>query len=319
MRKAKASVLAIILWILVILAMLAVSIGHRVSMALRISAYHKDRLKAYYLAKAGLNLAITEIINDKTAGYDSLVDSWANNEDVFKKIIFNNNPDEFSTVSYDTFDSNNELRINYGAIDEERKVNINTASKELLIVLLEKSGVDAAEEIADNILIWRGDIADDNKIYESSSYTAKAGKFSNIEELNLVKGMTGKDYQILKGLVTAYGDGFININTASFEVLTIFARGIAKELGLGQDFADTIAGKINALRDSSGQFKTKGEINIPVTGDEETAVFNKLMDNIVIHSDNFLIESVGNVRKIKSKIIIIYSRKGNKNLYWHEN
>lgn len=319
MRKVKASVLAIILWILVVLAMLAVSIGHRVSMSLRLSAYQKDRLKAYYLAKAGLSLAITEIINDKTADYDNLTDSWANNEEVLRKIAFKDNPDEFATVSYDIFDSNNELKVNYGVRDEERKININTASNGLLIALLEKCGVDAAEEIADNILIWRGDIADENKIYENSGYAAKAAKFSNIEELNLVKGMSRKDYQILKGLATVYGDGFVNINTASFEVLTIFARGIAKELGQGQDFADTIAGKINALRDSLGQFKTKSEINITVTGDEETAVFNKLMDNIVVQSDNFLIESAGNVRKIKSRITVVYSRKGNNNLYWHEN
>lgn len=318
MRKAKASVLAIILWILIILAMLAVSIGHRVSMSLRLSGYQKDRLKAYYLAKAGLNLAIAEIINDKTADFDSLADGWADNEAVFKKIVLNDNPDEFAVVSYNTFDSNNELSINYGAIDEERKININTASKELLVALLEKCGVDAAEEIADNILIWRGDIADENKAYENSGYPAKAGIFSNVEELNLVKGITGKDYQILKGLITVYSDGWININTVSFEVLTIFARGIAKELGLGQDFADTIAGKIITLRDGLGQFKAKSEINITVTGDEETAVFNKLMGNIAINSGNFLIESVGNVRKIKSQITAVYSRKDNNNLYWHE-
>ncbi len=319
MRKVKASVLAIILWIMIILAMLAVSIGHRVSMSLRLSEYQKDRLKAYYLAKAGLNLAINEIINDKTVDYDSLADSWAKNEEAFKRISFNNNFDEFATVSYTVRDSNNDLEINYGVRDEERKVNINTVSRELLIVLLEKCGVDAAEEIADNILIWRGDIADENKAYENSGYTAKAGKFSNSEELDLIKGVSREDYQILKGLVTVYGDGFININTVSFEVLTIFARGIAKELGLGQDFADTIVGKINALRDSLGQFKAKSEINITVTGDEETAVFNKLMEHVVVRSDNFLIESAGNVRKIKSKITVVYSRKGNKVLYWHEN
>ena len=264
-------------------------------------------------------MAITEIINDLTSDYDSLSDSWANNEQVFRKIVFNDDPDEFAAVSYDTFDSNNGLKANYGVIDEERKVNINTASKGILIVLLEKCGVDAAEEIADNILIWRGDIADENKAYENSGYPAKAEKFSNIEELSLIKGMSRKDYQILKGLITVYGDGFINVNTASFEVLTMFARGIAKESGMGQDFADSIAGKINVLRNSLGQFKTKSEINIIITGDEETAVFNKLMENVVVRSDNFLIGSTGNVRKVKSGITAVYSRKGNKGLYWHEN
>jgi len=60
MRK-NGQVLIISLWILVILAMLSVSIGHRVSMALRLSRYQKERLMAGYLAKAGINIAIGEI------------------------------------------------------------------------------------------------------------------------------------------------------------------------------------------------------------------------------------------------------------------
>ncbi len=319
MIKAKASVLAVILWILVILTMLAVSIGHRVSMSLRLSSYQKDRLKAFYLAKAGLNTAIKEINNDPFLVYDGLTDNWVDNEAAFRKIYFDDNPDEFVTVSYDTLDSNNELRINYGVIDEESKININTVSKELLMALLEKCGIDTAQEIVNNILIWRGEIPDENKVYENAGYAAKAGKFTNIEELILVKGVSALDCQKLKGLVTNYGEGFININTASVEVVAIFARGIAKELSIGENFADGVVEKLIDLRNNNIQFKAKSEINIALTGDEETNIFNKLMDKIVVQSNIFLIESTGNVRKIKSKLMVVYNRRDKSNLYWHEN
>lgn len=319
MIKAKASVLVIILWVLVILTMLAVSIGHRVSMSLRLSSYQKDRLKAFYLAKAGLNTAIKEINNDPVLDYDGLTDNWADNQVAFRKIYFDDIPDEFATVSYDTFDSNNELRINYGVIDEESKININTASKELLTALLEKCGIDTAGKIVNNILIWRGEIPDEHKVYENAGYTAKACKFTNIEELILVKGVTALDYQKLKLLVTTYGQGLLNINTASVEVLAMFARGIAKELSIGENLADGVAGKIIDLRSNNIQFKTKSEINIALTGEEETNIFNKLMDKIVVQSNIFLIESTGNVRKIKNKLKVVYNRQDKSNLYWHEN
>lgn len=319
MIKAKASVLVIILWVLVILTMLAVSIGHRVSMSLRLSSYQKDRLKAFYLAKAGLNTAIKEINNDPVLDYDGLTDNWADNQVAFRKIYFDDNPDEFATVSYDTFDSNNELRINYGVIDEESKININTASKELLTALLEKCGIDTVQEIVNNILIWRGEIPDENKVYKNAGYAAKACKFTNIEELILVKGVTTLDYQKLKVLVTTYGQGLININTASVEALAIFARGIAKELSTSENFADGVVEKLIDLRNNNIQFKTKSEINIALTGEEETNIFNRLMDKIVVQSNIFLIESTGNVRKIKNKLKVVYNRRDKNNLYWHEN
>ncbi len=115
MRK-KAQVLIISLWILAILAMLSVSIGRRVSMALRLSRYQKERLRSAYFAQAGINIAIGEIEKDK----------WADNQEKFAKISLDSNINEFATVS--------------SVIDEERKININTATQELLTELLNPTG-----------------------------------------------------------------------------------------------------------------------------------------------------------------------------------
>ena len=142
------------------LSVLSVGIGYRVSTGLKLNFAKRSALKAHYLANAGVNLAISEIKKLSIASTpDTLLDKWADNEDLFKKITINDNTQDFATV--------NSADGKYGVVDEERKININTASKELLTVLLEELDLASPEEVADNILIWRGDAPDTDKIYEA--------------------------------------------------------------------------------------------------------------------------------------------------------
>ena len=151
----KAQVLVVSLWILATLTILAVGIGHRVSMALRLSRYQRDKFKALYLARAGLNRAIAELEKDTTNDYDTLNESWVNNEEAFKRIVLNDNQSEFATVSYGTLDEYSNPKTVYGVVDEERNININTAPKELLVELLDKKGISNPSDIANNICAWR--------------------------------------------------------------------------------------------------------------------------------------------------------------------
>jgi general secretion pathway protein K len=318
----KAQVLIIILWILVILTILAVSVGQRVSLALRLSRYQKERIRAHYLAKAGLNRAIIEIDNDIN-DFDALDETWSDNAETFQKISLDDSDNDFATVSYILKDD--PVQVQFGAADEERKININTAPKELLLALLDEAGIVDAQKITDNIRAWRGDqdplIPEDAKNYESLGYPCKNGAFSNIAEINLVKDLTFEDYQKIKGLITVYGDGRININTATLEVITILTRSIAKGLLIDESFADSFAQKkIMDYRDTNGPFKTANDVdNIPYTGDEEQNILNDLKSSITLKSDNFFIEVTGNVSKIKSRVGAVYHRSGEKAiLYWHE-
>ncbi|MFH1458639.1 MAG: hypothetical protein ABIG31_05725 [Candidatus Omnitrophota bacterium] len=315
--KRQAQTLMISLWILAILTILAVGTGHRVSMALRMSRYHKDSLKALSLAKAALNLAIVEIEKDAN-DYDTLHEGWSDNESAFKAITLTKSPGEFATVSFLFFGEDKKPEVVYGLQDAERRVNINTASRQMLLALLEKPGAAAAEDIVDNILIWRGDMPDDNRIYDNLGYACKGSAFSKAEELNLVKDFTMQEYREIKNFITVYGGNLININTVSAKVLGIWTRGIAKKLGTDESFAGSVAEKILQLRKIKEYFKDKDEIDVPLTTAEETGIFNVLMNNITLQSDIFLIEVTGNSSKIKRKIEAVYSRKEKKILDWHE-
>lgn len=313
----RAQTLMVSLWVLAILTILAVGIGHRVSMALRMSRYHRDSFKALELARAGLNLAIAEIEKD-TNDYDSPFENWADNERTFKVITLNKNPREYATVSFTFRDEDAFPQTVYGVQDAERKININTASPETLLALLEKSGVAQAQTIVDAILIWRGDWPDEDKMYEKLGYPCKGSVFSKPEELMLVAGFTVEDYLKIKDYITAGGGSLVNINTVTPFVLHIWTAGIAKKLGIPDTYAESVTTKILQLRMNNGYFKDKLEIDVPLSAAEEITLFNVLMNNVTLQSQYFLIEVTGNSSKIKRKMEAIYSRKDKRILDGHE-
>lgn len=315
----RAQALIIILWILLMLTVITVSLAHRISFSLRLASYQKGRLKTLYLAKAGLNRAIKEIEKDTNA-YDAPTEPWADDEEIFKQIVLSESQNEFAVVSYGVLDENKEETIIYGARDEERKININKASQGLLLALLEKCAIEGAADKVSNILIWRGDKPDDEKVYDALGYPCKGGPLSNIEEIKLVKNISQDDFIKLKEYVTIYSDDDkLNANTSSKEVLAIFAESLA-ESEEQKSYAGLIADDIIAQREEKEYFKSVSEIDIrdiESASSVDEALYANLKDRLIVGSNNFLIEAAGNAGKIKNKITAIYKRSGAL-LYWHE-
>ena len=79
-------------------------------------------------------------------------------------------------------------------------------------------------------------------------YPKKNAEYETLDEIMLVKGMTRDMYDKLINYVTIYGDGAVNINTASKDVL--------ESLGL----TDTLVDKILSLR--------RGKDGIDATADD---------------------------------------------------
>jgi len=94
-------------------------------------------------------------------------------------------------------------------IDESALININTATKDMLERL---PGLN--EDLADKIV------------------NSGLRPFKSINEVMLVEDMTADKFRLFKDLVTVYGNGKININTAN--------RGVLKCLGLDDELIDVI-------------------------------------------------------------------------------
>lgn len=205
------SVLILVLWILAILVLLGLGLGYAASIEQRLVSYQRDRLMALYLAKAGYVRALAELSRDPTPQADSLLDAWAHNPEAFQETALGQG--RFS-VSYPLAEGGGPEGVVHGVVDEDRKINVNTAPK---AVLLRLPGM--TEEIADSLLAWRRE--------KLGLRELRARSFEVLEELLLVEGMTAEAFRTLRLYVTVYGDGRVNLNTAPREVVTALGMGEA--------------------------------------------------------------------------------------------
>jgi len=333
-RSTQASILIITLWVLGFLTILVVNLGFMVRTQLQFAGHLQDRLKMYYLARAGIARAAVELNKDEHKEYASLNSSWANKAEFFKDLPLGGG---FITLSYQTGSSaDQEGLTSYGAMDESSKIDINSAPLDILIILLERIGkVDKEEaiDIAGSILDWRDQ---DNVIspggaedayYQglSSPYSCKNSKFQIPEELLLVKGMTPEIFSKIKGIVTVYDTERVNINTASFNCF--YALGLSSELceriikfRQGGDGLDGT--------EDDYIFKTPTDLlNIGSLFTEEATQINSLISRnmFTVRSDIFRINSLGQFKDARGtrsrEIICVLKRqdKWPKILYWHEN
>ncbi len=242
----RGSVLIIVLWSVFLLAMLAVAIHAYVTPYLGLSGKLMDRTKMYYFANAGVERAIFEVENDDTELYDGLRDSWSSNDAAFNNVSIGGGV--FSAIKDP---ASPDAASQYGLMDEEGKININRASQQVLKNLFEKiaqADPKDADALADSVIDWRD--ADDgahkdgkeNDYYESLEhpYSCKNSDFEVKEELLLVAGVTPEIFDAVKDHITIYGEGTVNVNTASIPAL----------VSLGLD--EALAAKIVHFRDGAG-------------------------------------------------------------------
>jgi type II secretory pathway component PulK len=250
-RKNNATILIITLWVLTLLSAITLSLTYRMGIELKIASNRLAVDKAFYTAKAGVVQAIS-VLNQDTNNYDALNESWSNyNADLYSVNLFKDvsvGEGKFN-ISYiyekDIFSGGS--TVFYGMEDEERKININKATQDVL-----ESLPGLTPEIAYSIRAWRGDtdltsdvLLKEDSYYQSLTkpYKRKGKPFESIEELLLIRDITkdllyGKDLDgdgyidsneagLVKYL-TVYGDGLININTADVMVLRVL--GFSEEL-----------------------------------------------------------------------------------------
>ncbi|MFH1228013.1 MAG: hypothetical protein V1701_08960 [Planctomycetota bacterium] len=330
--KTKGSILVFTVWVIFTLVIFATTLASIVSDRIFFAQGYRERAQAYIAACSGINQAIAEIRKDTQANnYDFLNETWCNNPELFNNQAVGN---AFFTVSFDWLDGG----TSYGMRDEESKININTASQKVLETLF-KNQYDAltpseAESIANSIIDWRDEDSverqggAENSYYQALPipYPCKNKFFNCIEELLLVKGITDNIFDKVGNCITVYGDGRVNINTASREVLIA--------LGLSVDLADKVlrhrAGPDETAHTEDDRFFTEltSIVNLvnqvaPLTGDESQALNNLVGTNAVnVKSNHFCIQIkgfTGTAEKPNNmrKITCIIKRNG-KILYWNE-
>lgn len=182
--RQKGSVLMLILWVLIVLAVFSVAVSFQASSDTRLARHETDKIKTTYLTRAGIIKMLAEIVRDANS-YDSLNEDWNRSRKDPKTLTIRND------------------KIFYGASDESARLNLNSRSltgRQLVALGIEES---LAEELI--------------------RYKSKKGDkgFEFLEELFLVKGMTRQIYADIENFITIYRDesAVVNINTAASRVL----------------------------------------------------------------------------------------------------
>ncbi len=231
-RSSCGAVLVITLWVLAMLSAIALGLSYRTGLEIKRTGALNDKVRSLAACQAGIQRMIYELEKDRK-GFDTLSDAVCNSRELFDKY-------RLETGSYTIacermgFTDDSKGTIFYGAMDEESKINVSTATSEMWDRLLKI--VELSPDIKDAILDWvdtdnsarfHGAEASDYAI-RTHPYRPRNGRMLMLEELTLVKDITPDVYEKLAPYLTVYGDGKVNINTASPAVLEIL--GIPPEL-----------------------------------------------------------------------------------------
>ncbi|MFN3485920.1 MAG: helix-hairpin-helix domain-containing protein [Planctomycetota bacterium] len=187
MRRDGGVALIVALWILAALTLLLYAFLGEMGAEYSLAQRFADDRKAEQLAWSAIDLAAATVLGDPKP-WQELSDPWADDELRFFEFPLGEGAVTVMRPSW-----GDDPRMFWGLDDEASKVNLNTAPKEMLLLL---PGV--TEEIADSILDWRdpdstpGPNGAEDGYYLSLDppYRCKNGPFETVEELLYVRGMT---------------------------------------------------------------------------------------------------------------------------------
>ena len=260
-----------------------------------IAGNFRNDLRAYYLAKSGVNIAMSYLKYDAAnTDTDDLTEEWAKSYppipvgDGFVKVLIE---DENAKIDV------NKVVMDDGKVDPK----IHTA----ISILFERLEVDLG--ILDAIIDWID--PDDEPLPDGAEdlhygsldppYTCKNRPLDTLSELLMVKDVTDEVYGKISKYLTIYSkDGKININTAAKEVL----------LCLDDEIDEAMAEGIIGYREES-PFAAKEELKPVINNDE---VYTRISPIIDVKSNAFSVTSVGMVERVEKIIRAVVDRQGDR-------
>ncbi len=229
-RGERGIALLLVIWVLVILAALAAEMAMSARGDIGAVRNFKEGREAYYLARAGVQMAFAELLED--FDYVHIKDG----QDILGRAGDDLKEPEFSP-----------RQVKFGGglaayviTDENAKLNLNALARDegglrRLFKTLFPDGIEGEDTVIDSILDWAD--ADDfhrpngaeSDYYQSLKppYKAKNGDFDSVAELRRVKGVSPQIFAALEKVLTVYSAGALNPNTATPEVL--LASGMAQD------------------------------------------------------------------------------------------
>lgn len=237
-REGAALVVAV--WVILILTLLITSMAFDMQVETNVAGYQRKRVKAQYLARAGMEWAIAALSRKVTENADDEELKLEPGQDE-QLVVASMNlsrgvgvPGVKKELGEGTF--------TVDILPEESRRNVNVLSEEDWKEIFDQAGVENTRwpELYDCLQDWidEGDehrlngAETDDAFYNEKGYDVKNAPLDTVDELLMIKGWDESllyggpspeneetKYSGIAGWLTTWGDGKVNVNTASREVL----------------------------------------------------------------------------------------------------
>lgn len=241
MKAKEGAALLVALWVLIILSLIVGSFAFEVQLESMLVSYKRKKFRAEMMALSGVEYA--RAILDKQAQAKELeIEDLEEDENGFMQaaLYIKRGLSTSSTIEL----GDGSFTVTLESAEAGRNVNLLT--REEWINILEMANVPSTEwdTMIDCLEDWidEGDLhglngaESDDPFYKERGYPVKNGPLDSVEELLLIKGwgpdiLYGKEadeegdaiFGIAK-LLTVWGDGKVNLNTATTDVLLSFSE-----------------------------------------------------------------------------------------------
>ncbi|OGQ48395.1 MAG: hypothetical protein A3H42_02910 [Deltaproteobacteria bacterium RIFCSPLOWO2_02_FULL_46_8] len=293
--RERGSIAILSLWAVTFLAIFAVAVAGLVSANSDAAGRIKRMAEADAVSGRAFEEALSVIEGDKNQGYDVLSEGWADDKTRFKEVAF-------SGVRYSLLGEEER----FGLTDEEGKININRVPADVLsrvFQILGQMSPSEAEKFSLSLVDWR----DANMVKEGGKeneteeceklqkpYSCKNADLEALEELWWIPGMSAKVFEKIRGAVTLYGLGQVNINTADVDTLRC--------LGLSYGAAQTITGsRKNVIFEQTSQIGPAAE-TLGLGGEDKAGLERAVTSGLLgvrsdVYRGNLVIDFGGRRRK----------------------
>jgi len=319
--------LFIVIWVLVLLSVIVGEFCYSMRTELNLTRNFKEETQGYYIALAGVNKAIYELLIKE---YNS--HPLENNSNIWRvnvktpEIAFNN--------------GDYQVQID----NESGKININQAEGPLIWMILGRLGLEKKKKeiIIDSIKDWRDEDSfhringaeDDYYENQAEPYSCKDAQFDSPVELLYVRGITKEIYYGgLDKICSVYGKIDFNadnitsdrnnlINEQTFDYSKININAASKDMLLCfPDMTETVADEIIAYRQTK-DFRYLAELLKIVDNDLYRKMFHYITLDMTAY---YRITSTGKISGSdnEGKVIVLIqldngTEKGYRILEWHE-
>ena len=320
--KKQGAALLVSLWALIILALIVGSFSFQVALEGMLISRKKKQFKAEMLARSGVDYA-RAIIEQNQRARELEIEALEEDPDQFMQSALYVQRG-LSTTSNITITNMGTFSVTIESAENGR--NVNTLNREQWIEIFEMANVPSTEwdSLIDCLEDWidEGDLhglngaESDDPYYEEQGYPVKNGPLDSVEELLLIKNWNesilygkpaddeGDTIYGIADLLTVWGDGKVNLNSATTNVLLSYAEYEDWELE-------------GVLESRKGLDGVEGTLDDGIRSIDEV---NADGEKFKLQSTFLKVTSIGNAGDTAYRIEAIMQLQGSRPLvvYWNE-